>query len=717
MKKVCVIPLLCLGLWLSQSQFPGPFIASAHAESTDGSLFSSDGSRVGSFFGDPSGSSSDSIPADVWERIRSGYQMPQLDSPRVDRWVKFYAQDHADYLNRMFNRSGRYLYQVIEDVEARGLPTELALLPFVESAFQPEALSKAKASGLWQFMPATGKTYNLAQNRWRDERQDILESTRAALDYFQYLYGLFNDWHLALAAYNWGEGSVQRAIKRAQARGQATDYLHLRMPNETANYVPKLEAIKRIVSDPKKYGVTLPDVGNEPYFVTITKVRDIDTDVAAELEHMKVSDFRALNPSFKLPVIVAAHDNLMHLPADKVDSFIDNLASWMDSGQRLSNWATYVTQPGDTLASVAQKTGMTEAEIRQVNAIPNGRRVAANSTLLVRAGEDQSDITIAAADARLQLTPATTWRRVTYRVRRGDTLSSIASRWRISTKSIIRTNRLRSSRLRRGQRLVLTVPNVQRTPIQTASVQSSPRPASSGKVRLHSVRNGESLYSIAAHYNISLADLREANPKISSRIQAGQRIRIPDSGEPIEVPKFYVVKRGDTLMEISRQTGASVSQIQRANRLSSAHLRVGQRLEIPNTQETRAPASTSRSEKSKSAPSSADDGAGRQHRVRRGENLQSIARHYGVSVSAIQQANGKGRSTRLRAGEVLSIPSGSAGSSAASSGGQTSGTYRVRSGDTLGVIAQRYGTTIRQLKRVNALRSNRISVGQELKIP
>ena len=222
--------------------------------------------------------------------------MPQLDSPRVDRWVKFYAQDHADYLNRMFNRSGRYLYQVIEDVEARGLPTELALLPFVESAFQPEALSKAKASGLWQFMPATGKTYNLAQNRWRDERQDILESTRAALDYFQYLYGLFNDWHLALAAYNWGEGSVQRAIKRAQARGQATDYLHLRMPNETANYVPKLEAIKRIVSDPKKYGVTLPDVGNEPYFVTITKVRDIDTDVAAELAHMKVSDFRALNP-------------------------------------------------------------------------------------------------------------------------------------------------------------------------------------------------------------------------------------------------------------------------------------------------------------------------------------------------------------------------------------------------------------------------------------
>ena len=199
------------------------------------------------------------IPNSVWDRIRAGFAIPNLDSAAVDRWTERYSKDPA-YLLRMANRASQYLYNIVEEVEARNMPMELALLPFVESAFQPEALSRAKAAGLWQFMPATGKAYDLAQNLWRDDRRDVLESTRAALDYFEYLHGLFGDWQLTLAAYNWGEGSVQRAISRAKRRKQPTDYAHLRMPRETANYVPKLEAIKRIVSDPTKYGIELPDV-------------------------------------------------------------------------------------------------------------------------------------------------------------------------------------------------------------------------------------------------------------------------------------------------------------------------------------------------------------------------------------------------------------------------------------------------------------------------
>lgn len=634
MKKVCVIPLLCLGLW-----FGNPMVTLA--EQVDSEFDASITSPA-----------NNAVATDVWDRIRQGYKMPTYESPLVDKWVKYYyAEDHADYLNRMFNRSGRYLYQVIEDVEARGLPTELALLPFVESAFQPEVLSKAKASGLWQFMPATGKTYDLAQNRWRDERQDVLESTRAALDYFQYLYGLFGDWHLSLAAYNWGEGSVQRAIKRASAKGQATDYGHLKMPNETANYVPKLQAIKHIVSNPEKYGVTLPDVGNEPYFVTITKPRDIDTNTAAELARMNVEEFRMLNPSFKLPVIVAAHDNLMHLPADKIDGFVDNLASWMDSGQRLSRWTTYVTQPNDTLASVAQQFGMTEAELRSVNATPSGRKVLANSTLFVKAiGEEQQDITIAASEASLQLSPETTWRRVTYRVRRGDTLNSIAARWKISQKSIIRTNRLRNGNLKVGQRLVLTVPNVERAPIQVASSTPSKTSSSSStsKPRLHSVRSGESLSVIAKKYDISLQDLREANPKVSNRLQAGQRLRIPEAGEKIEVPKFYIVKKGDTLMEVSRQTGASVSQLQRANRLTNANLQIGQRLEIPNVQEAREivpPKATATKQASSSGT----------YTVRRGDTLHSIAVKNKISVNELKKANNL-RSNSIKVGQRLTLP-------------------------------------------------------------
>ena len=370
------------------------------------------------------------VPSDVWERIRRGYAMPVLQSKLVDRWVDFYTKDPA-YLRRMSERAGQYLYHIVEEIENRGMPTELALLPFVESAFQAEALSRAKAAGLWQFMPATGKAYDLAQNLWRDDRRDILESTRAALDYFEYLHGMFGDWHLALAAYNWGEGSVQRAIQRAKRRKQPTDYLHLRMPRETANYVPKLEAVKRIISNPSRYGITLPDVGNEPFFVTITKPRDIDIETAAELAGMPLEEFRRLNPSYKLPVIVASHNNVMLLPADKVDFFVDNLASWMDSGQPLSQWTTYRLQQGETLAQVAGRSGMTEDELRKVNGIPKGRRVLANSTLLVRSTgtEDQQDIAAELANAKLQLSPTTTWRRVTYRVRSGDTLSGIAKKF------------------------------------------------------------------------------------------------------------------------------------------------------------------------------------------------------------------------------------------------------------------------------------------------
>lgn len=634
------------------------------------------------------------VPSDVWERIRRGYAMPVLQSKLVDRWVDFYTKDPA-YLRRMSERAGQYLYHIVEEIENRGMPTELALLPFVESAFQAEALSRAKAAGLWQFMPATGKAYDLAQNLWRDDRRDILESTRAALDYFEYLHGMFGDWHLALAAYNWGEGSVQRAIQRAKRRKQPTDYLHLRMPRETANYVPKLEAVKRIISNPSKYGITLPDVGNEPFFVTITKPRDIDIETAAELAGMPLEEFRRLNPSYKLPVIVASHNNVMLLPADKVDFFVDNLASWMDSGQPLSQWTTYRLQQGETLAQVAGRSGMTEDELRKVNGIPKGRRVLANSTLLVRSTgtEDQQDIAAELANAKLQLSPTTTWRRVTYRVRSGDTLSGIARRWRITMKSIVTANRLRSDRLRVGQRLVLTVPNVPRQ-----AIASTQRSEPSQHV-IHRVRAGETLSQIAERYGVSIAQLKMTNRIRTNLIRPGQRLRIPFGGvDAVSDTKIYTVKAGDTLSTIASRYGVSVVRLKRANRLSGDSLRIGDRLEIP-TQVTisEAPKRVAQS---------------RTHRVRSGESLYTIGKRYGVSVDRIKAANGLRRNT-IRVGQELVIPARSSGSAAASEGK----VHRVRSGDTLSEIARRYGTTVSKLRSANGLTSHRLRIGQELKIP
>ena len=647
------------------------------------------------------------IPANVWARIRSGFAIPNLNSAAVDRWTDFYAKD-PDYVRRMALRASRYLYNIVEEVEARHLPTELALLPFVESAFQPEALSRAKASGLWQFMPATGKNYALEQNLWRDDRRDVLESTRAALDYFEYLYGLFNDWQLALAAYNWGEGSVQRAIARAKRQKMLADYAHLRMPRETANYVPKLEAIKRIVSDPGKYGIELPDVGNEPFFVRVTKPRDIDLKTAAELAGMTEADFRALNPSFKLPVIVASHNNVMLLPADRLDFFVDNLASWMDSGQPLSHWTTYRLRSGESLAEVAERSGMTESFLREVNGIPEGRKVLENSTLLVLAeGDEQADISAEEADARLRLSPLTTWRRVTYRVRSGDTLSTIARRWHITVKSIVQANRLRSDSLRVGQRLVLTVPNVARSPIVAASKTSSKSQASGGHI-IYAVRSGDSLFNIARRYGVSVDDLRMTNRLSGNAIRAGQRLRIPRTGEANVEPSsvIYTVRSGDTLSTIAGRYGVSVTKLRRLNRLSSSRLQVGQRLEIPEGDEPREPPK----------PVTASSPKTTEHVVRSGDTLSGIAGRYGTTVAKLRSANGL-RSNRLSVGQRLVIPATASRLDAQQNAASADRVYIVRSGDTLSAIAAANSTSIAELKRINNLRSNRLSVGQELTLP
>lgn len=639
------------------------------------------------------------VPASVWDRIRGGFGIPELNSPLVDRWTTYYAKD-PEYVQRMAMRASQYLYNIVEEVESRGLPMELALLPFVESAFQPEALSRAKASGLWQFMPATGADYMLEQNLWRDDRNDVLESTRAALDYFEYLHGMFNDWQLALAAYNWGEGSVRRAVERAKRSHKATDYAHLKMPRETANYVPKLEAIKRIVKDPGRYGIELPDVGNEPFFVRITKPRDIDLKTAAELAGMSEAEFRQLNPSFKLPVIVASHNNVMLLPADRLDFFVDNLASWMDSGQPLSRWTTYRLQAGDTLASVAERSGMTESFLREVNGIPAGRKVLPNSTLLVLADADeQTDIAAEEADAKLRLSPLTTWRRVTYRVRSGDTLSSIARRWHITVKSIVQGNRLRSDRLHSGQRLVLTVPNVAREPIRTAAKTSAP---SSGHV-IYAVKRGDSLASIAQRYGVSTASLKTTNRLSSNTIRAGQRLRIPKSGEPIEEETTtYVVQQGDTLTAIANRYGVSVVKLKRLNRLTSNALKPGDRLEIPESDAPKAPP----------APATAASPRTTVHSVVSGDTLTSIAERYGTTVAKLRSANGL-RSSRLSIGQRLVIPA-SASKVASSSEPRR---YRVRSGDTLTSIAAAHNVSIADLMSFNGLTTSRLNVGQSLRIP
>jgi membrane-bound lytic murein transglycosylase D len=317
--------------------------------------------------------------SNLWLRIQDGFALPELNSPLVIDQTRWLAA-RPDYVHRSMARSSRYLFYIVEEVNLRGMPTEIALLPFVESAFNPVAKSKAKAMGIWQFMPATGKDFKLTQNMFRDERRDVLQSTTAALDYLQRLHRQFGDWQLALAAYNWGEGNVAKAIRRNQAARLPTDYLSLKMPRETREYVPKLMAYKAIVSDPKAYGIVLPELENHPYFVAIDVTRDIDVDVVIKLAELTPEDFRNLNPSFNKPVILSAANQQILLPFGHAELFQENLKNYTEP---LSTWTAVSVSATESADQLAKRLGVSVAVLREVNAIPAGMRIRSGSTVLI----------------------------------------------------------------------------------------------------------------------------------------------------------------------------------------------------------------------------------------------------------------------------------------------------------------------------------------------
>jgi membrane-bound lytic murein transglycosylase D len=357
---------------------------------------------------------------DLWERMRRGFALPYLDSPIVVERQAWYSQ-RPEQIKIMVERSRRYLFHIVEELEKRGMPTELALLPMVESAFNPMAYSRAHASGLWQFIPSTGRNYNLEQNWWYDGRRDIVASTSAALDYLQALHQMFDDWHLALAAYNMGENGVARALERNRARGRATDYESLQMPNETRRYVPSLIALKNIIAKPAAFGVELDPVPNAPYFVTVTLTRDIDLKVAARLADMPVEEFIALNPGHNRPVVSTSVAPQIVLPADRADVFVRNLES---HAKPLSSWQVYTFKAGDRLDKLAAERGVTVERLRAANGIGPKSKVAVGQQLLVP--ERGSAAAKEPLPPNLGSAVATNSRVVEYTVRKGDTLSKIA---------------------------------------------------------------------------------------------------------------------------------------------------------------------------------------------------------------------------------------------------------------------------------------------------
>jgi membrane-bound lytic murein transglycosylase D len=426
----------------------------------------------------------DAVRGDLWERVRRGFAMPELDNDLVRKWEQWYAA-RPDYVQRMTERGGRYLFHIVEEVERRGMPSELALLPFVESAFNPQALSVARAAGMWQFMPSTGRDYELRQNVFRDDRRDVLASTRAALDYLQRLHDQFGDWQLALAAYNWGQGNVQRAVARNRRAGQDARYEFLRMPDETRNYVPKLQAVKNIVLRPAAFSLVLPALDNHPSFLSVGIERDIDVALAANLAGLPVDDFQALNPQHNKPVILAAGTPQVLLPYDNANRFLRAIERHQGP---LATWTAWVAPKTLKPAEAAQKVGMSEGELRELNRIPPKMLVKAGSTLLVpRAAHATLDVTEhVAANATMALAPdGPSWRKVVLKAgRKGDSVAAVARRYRVSAAQVAAWNGVHAgASFRPGEAItVMLAAAPSRHPAAKAAPRKTAKPAARMRV-------------------------------------------------------------------------------------------------------------------------------------------------------------------------------------------------------------------------------------------
>lgn len=497
-------------------------------------------------------------PDNLWDRIRNGFAMPNLSGDLVLYHQQWYM-NRPDYLRRMVERSSRYLYHIVDEIEKRGMPMELALLPMVESAYNPMAYSRSHASGLWQFIPATGKNYKLEQNWWVDERRDIIASTSAALDYLQSIYDMHGDWQLALASYNWGEGAVGRAIAKNKAKGLPTDYESLTMPSETRNYVPKLQALKNILANPRLFAeLNLQAIPNRPYFSTIAKPADIDVKMAAKLAEMPVDEFVALNPAHNRPVIKARSP--LVLPAEKLETFKANLEN---NDAPLSSWTSYTLKAGEKLDKVAARFGVSVAHLKTINGIQPKAKVGAGTVLLVpnRDGAatelaalpenpvqqpemPAAQATAPAAKAEKAEKAEKTEARV-HVVKKGDTLYSIARSYGVSVDDLKRWNKLGRA-MPAGTKLTIASPAAKTTVAVAAAAPTSGRVSATlegknvklskaestkaapakAKVARYTIRKGDTLAGIAKKFKVDADDIRRWNKVTPGGIKPGQTLTI-----------------------------------------------------------------------------------------------------------------------------------------------------------------------------------------------
>lgn len=454
----------------------------------------------------------------LWHRVRDNYKFDEKSlnkqHTKIQKYLRFYGKSQRS-LDRITRQSRPYLYYVIEQIEARGLPGELALLPVVESAYDPFAYSHAHASGIWQFISSTGKDFDLEQNWWHDQRRDVRLSTHAALDYLTQLNKRFKgDWLLALASYNAGAGTVLNAIKKNKARNKPTDFWSLRLPKETKDYIPKLLALASLIENPEAYNLALPEIDNKPYFDIVYVGSQIDLNQAAQLAGISVESLYNLNPSFNRWATTPGENHELLIPIDSVDQFKLALAT-LPSEERVQ-WKQHTVKAGDSLNAISKRFKVPTTVLKQVNNL-RGNMIHPGNDLLIPSAKNSEQLTYAKAVPSLQRGVKIASRgslkrkRVSYKVKAGDSLSSIAKNFQVSSTQLAQWNNLSKSKvLIPGSTLAIWKSKSKKTQHSNLASQSPKRKID------YLVKAGDSLNMIAGKFNVSIKDIKRWNPSPNS---------------------------------------------------------------------------------------------------------------------------------------------------------------------------------------------------------
>jgi membrane-bound lytic murein transglycosylase D len=458
------------------------------------------------------------VHGDVIARIRGKLSLPQVSHPRVDREIEW-LQRNPDYLARVFGRAQRYLHHIVNEVEAQGLPGDLALLPVVESAFNPFAYSRAHASGLWQFIAPTGERHGMRRNYYQDQRRDVLESTRGALEFLTQLRDRFDgDWFLAIAAYNYGSGNVQRAINRNRALQRNTDFFSLSLPAETRAYVPKLIALARMVREPERYGFYLPPIPDAPYFRVVPTDGPVDLRLMAELAGVDTEELHALNPSWNRWITDPEGPHRVLVPEVVAEGFTAKLASLDGNGR--ARLAVHTVAPGESLTSIAGRYKVPESFVERVNA---GKRAD------LRPGDE---LWVPAGDvSQLRAGLGADMERRVHRVKSGESLWSISRRYGMSVSQLARMNHISTkAMLQPGQRLQVAGSGGSAAPAESSGGGKPQVAAANGKVN-YKVRRGDTLSTIARRFEVTVRELQAWNNMgRSTSLRAGQSLTIHVGG-------------------------------------------------------------------------------------------------------------------------------------------------------------------------------------------